>query len=60
MIFNDYFMLDLGGITCEMIKIGGCHSDDSTIFYVPEEKYYSSEMLHVKICTMEKVMIKVS
>ncbi|KEI98455.1 metallo-beta-lactamase [Clostridium botulinum A2B3 87] len=38
MIFNDYFMLDLGGITCEMIKIGGCHSDDSTIFYVPEEK----------------------
>ncbi|EHN16456.1 MULTISPECIES: MBL fold metallo-hydrolase [Clostridium] len=37
-VFNDYLMLDLGGITCQMIKIGGCHSDDSTIFYLQEEK----------------------
>lgn len=60
MIFNDYFMLDLGGITCEMIKIGGCHSDDSTIFMYQKKRYYLLEMLHVKICTMEKVMIKAS
>lgn len=38
MIFEDNLVLDLGGITCEMKRIGGPHSEDSTIFYIPEEK----------------------
>ncbi len=37
-VFNDFMALDLGGITCAILRIGGPHSQDSTIFYLPEEK----------------------
>jgi len=47
-IFHDNLTLDLGGITCEMKRIGGPHSEDSTIFYIPEEK-----ILFLGDCTYE-------
>lgn len=30
--------LDLGGVTCQLIHVGGDHAHDSTIVYVPEDK----------------------
>jgi len=37
-VFEDELELDLGGITCEIKRIGGPHSEDSVIYYIPEEK----------------------
>ena len=37
-IFDKSLTIDLGGIHCELIHIGGPHSDDSVAIYVPEEK----------------------
>jgi glyoxylase-like metal-dependent hydrolase (beta-lactamase superfamily II) len=31
--------LDLGGITCQILPVGGDHSSDSTVMYVPEERF---------------------
>lgn len=36
--FNDSIEIDLGGVTCIVKVIGGDHSDDTSIIYVPEEK----------------------
>lgn len=30
--------LDLGGVTCQLVHVGGDHAHDSTIVYVPEDK----------------------
>jgi glyoxylase-like metal-dependent hydrolase (beta-lactamase superfamily II) len=30
--------IDLGGVTCVVNSIGGSHTDDSTVIYIPEEK----------------------
>lgn len=38
LVFNEYLRIDLGGITCELFHIGGPHSDDSVVVYIPEEK----------------------
>ncbi len=50
-VFEEDLKLDLGGITCHMLRIGGSHSEDSVIFYLPEEKFIfigdsDSEDLH--------------
>lgn len=37
-IFENDLTLDLGGIHCELKRIGGTHSEDSVIVYIPEEK----------------------
>ena len=37
-IFSDTMTLDLGGVHCELRHIGGPHSEDSVIVYIPEEK----------------------
>ena len=37
-LFSDSMEIDLGGIRCIIKKIGGDHSLDSTIIYIPEEK----------------------
>jgi glyoxylase-like metal-dependent hydrolase (beta-lactamase superfamily II) len=37
-IFDEQLVLDLGGITCEIKRVAGPHSEDSTIYYIPEEK----------------------
>jgi len=37
-IFDHRLNLDLGGVTCEFLHIGGPHSDDSVAIYVPEEQ----------------------
>lgn len=37
-IFENTLTLDLGNVTCELRLVGGPHSDDSTIVYIPEEK----------------------
>lgn len=36
--FKDSIEIDLGGITCIVEKVGGSHTDDSSVIYVPEEK----------------------
>ena len=37
-VFDGKLILDLGGITCELIHSKGPHSDDSVICFVPSEK----------------------
>ncbi|MDN5343443.1 MBL fold metallo-hydrolase [Oceanotoga sp. DSM 15011] len=36
--FKKSLEIDLGGINCVIDHVGGCHSEDSTIIYVPNEK----------------------
>jgi glyoxylase-like metal-dependent hydrolase (beta-lactamase superfamily II) len=37
-VFDEHLHIDLGGITCELLHIGGPHSEDSVVVYLPEEK----------------------
>lgn len=37
-IFQDKLTLDLGGLTCHIDRVGGDHTQDSTVVYVEEEK----------------------
>ena len=37
-IFEKYLEIDLGGVHCIVEHVGGDHSKDSSIIYVPEEK----------------------
>lgn len=37
-VFDDSLTLDLGGITCQMLRVGGPHSPDSVVFYIPEHQ----------------------
>ena len=30
--------LDLGGVTCQLVHVGGDHAHDSTLVYIPEDK----------------------
>lgn len=36
--FDQQLTLDLGSITAQLIHIGGPHSEDSVVIYIPEEK----------------------
>jgi glyoxylase-like metal-dependent hydrolase (beta-lactamase superfamily II) len=36
--FNDGLEVDLGGVTCQIVHVGGDHSPDSSVIYVPEER----------------------
>ena len=36
--FDDRISFDLGGVTVEMLFVGGPHSDDSSLIFIPEEK----------------------
>ncbi|KAF5052567.1 Metallo-beta-lactamase superfamily protein [anaerobic digester metagenome] len=36
--FKESLEIDLGGIHCLVDHVGGCHSEDSTIIYIPDEK----------------------
>lgn len=36
--YNDSIKIDLGGLTCILKAVGGAHTDDSTLIYIPEEK----------------------
>lgn len=36
--YTDSLKVDLGGLTCMLNSVGGTHTDDSTIVYIPEEK----------------------
>jgi glyoxylase-like metal-dependent hydrolase (beta-lactamase superfamily II) len=38
MTFKDSIQIDLGGVTCIIKAVGGDHTDDSSVVYVPEEK----------------------
>ncbi|HEY3345855.1 MAG TPA: MBL fold metallo-hydrolase [Anaerolineaceae bacterium] len=38
LIFDDRVEVDLGGITCQVIHVGGDHSPDSTVIFIPEER----------------------
>lgn len=37
-IFEDFLSLDLGGVTCELHRVGGDHAADSSILYVPKDR----------------------
>lgn len=37
-VFNDILKIDLGGITCELMRLESSHADDCVVVYVPEEK----------------------
>jgi len=36
--FNEILKIDLGGITCELMRLESSHADDCVVVYVPEEK----------------------
>lgn len=36
--FTDRVMIDLGGVTCQIVHVGGDHAADATIIYVPEDR----------------------
>jgi glyoxylase-like metal-dependent hydrolase (beta-lactamase superfamily II) len=36
--FKDRVSIDLGGVTCQIIHVGGDHSPDSSIVYIPGDK----------------------
>lgn len=36
--FTEQMTLDLGGVTCQIVHVGGDHASDSTIVYVPEDR----------------------
>jgi glyoxylase-like metal-dependent hydrolase (beta-lactamase superfamily II) len=38
LVFDKHLHIDLGGITCELLHIGGPHSEDSVVVYLPEER----------------------
>lgn len=38
-LFEKTKTVDLGGITAQLIRVGGPHSEDSVVCYVPEEKF---------------------
>lgn len=37
-VFNERLNIDLGGITCELIRLESSHADDCVVAYIPEEK----------------------
>jgi glyoxylase-like metal-dependent hydrolase (beta-lactamase superfamily II) len=37
-IFDEMHHYDLGGVTCEVVHVGGDHSADSCVMYMPEDK----------------------
>lgn len=37
-VFEDCLTLDLGGVSCQMLRVGGPHSEDSVVFYIPQQK----------------------
>ncbi len=48
--FDSQVEIDLGGLTCQLIHVGGDHAHDSTIIYVPEEKVvFLSDCLYPSI-----------
>lgn len=36
--FTDTLEIDLGGVTCRLIHVGGDHAADSTIVFIPDER----------------------
>lgn len=38
LVFDNWLSIDLGGITCILIRVGGSHSEDSVVVHVPEER----------------------
>lgn len=50
--FSTEMAVDLGGITCRILHVGGDHADDSTIVHVPEEKFvFLSDCVYPSIYT---------
>ena len=37
-VYNERLCLELGGITCELIRLESSHADDCVVAYIPEEK----------------------
>jgi glyoxylase-like metal-dependent hydrolase (beta-lactamase superfamily II) len=53
--FVERMELDLGGITCQIVHVGGDHAADSTVVYVPEDKImFLGDCLYVDIYHPER------
>lgn len=37
--FDSQMNIDLGGVTVQLISVGGPHADDSVVCFIPEDKY---------------------
>src|SRR5690606_37932929 len=37
-LYDEQVRLDLGGVTCELVHVGGDHAADSSVIYVPEDR----------------------
>lgn len=37
-VFDDHLTLDLGGITCQVLHVGGDHASDAVVIHVEEER----------------------
>lgn len=38
LVFDERLSLDLGGITCQLMRLESSHADDCVVAYIPEEK----------------------
>lgn len=38
LVFDERVYIDLGGITCELMRLESSHADDCVVVYIPEEK----------------------
>ncbi len=58
--FDDRLTIDLGGVTCRLLRVGGSHCEDSTVFYIPEEKIlflgdcFCADLYHGEVYYKEK------
>ncbi|MCP4214148.1 MAG: MBL fold metallo-hydrolase [bacterium] len=49
-IFQDVLTIDLGGVTCVVQHVGGDHTEDSTVVWVPEERVvFTGDALYMNL-----------
>ncbi len=56
-IFEKQIKLNLGGVTCIMEHVGGDHSTDSNLLYIPGKKRYFLVTASMQICTQKNGII---
>lgn len=51
-VFKDKKTIDLGGVTAQLVHVGGQHADDSAVCYIPEEKVlFCGDCLYANMLT---------
>lgn len=55
MVFTNEMMIDLGGIECQIMHVGGDHAGDSSVVFVPQDKLlFLGDCLYPAIYTPER------